>query len=304
MHHRFALVCALIVALTPMMGRAQSDASNAVIAIHELTWTSKAKSFGGLSGLEVSQDGRSFEAVSDFGIIYRGSFRRDTSENLQGLEAVTTLNFVPQKGHATKKKRDRDIESMAKFPNGKTALGIEGDHRLLIYDSLDQPPVYKVSLTNLALGGNAGIEAVAVDPAGRLYVSPERSISLIVPFPILALIDKRWVKVGDVQRVFGGRPVGADFGPDGNLYMLSRSFNGFAFATTVYKIAPSPEGLPNLSEPTVLLQSQFGQFDNLEGISAWRDKQGHIRLTLVSDDNKSAIQKTQFVELTLRKDLP
>jgi hypothetical protein len=37
--------------------------------------------------------------------------------------------------------------------------------------------------------------------------------------------------------------------------------------------------------------------DNLEGIAVWRDAEGFIRLTMISDDNgRAPFQRTEFVE--------
>jgi hypothetical protein len=46
----------------------------------------------------------------------------------------------------------------------------------------------------------------------------------------------------------------------------------------------------------VLLRSAAGTHDNLEGLAVWRDVGGHIRLTMISDDNFRFFQKTEFVE--------
>jgi hypothetical protein len=51
----------------------------------------------------------------------------------------------------------------------------------------------------------------------------------------------------------------------------------------------------SLSNETVLLETRSLQYDNLEGISVWRDGQG-IRLTMVSDDNFGMFQRTELVE--------
>ena len=42
--------------------------------------------------------------------------------------------------------------------------------------------------------------------------------------------------------------------------------------------------------------SAAGEHDNLEGIAVWRDRNGDIRITMISDDNYRAFQRTEFVE--------
>jgi hypothetical protein len=48
-----------------------------------------------------------------------------------------------------------------------------------------------------------------------------------------------------------------------------------------------------------LLRTPFGELDNMEGISVWRDADGRIRVTLVSDDNFFPLQQTIFAEFLL-----
>ena len=90
-------------------------------------------------------------------------------------------------------------------------------------------------------------------------------------------------------------PVGLDFGPDGNLYLLERDFAGVGFRSRVRRFGPDGG-----AEQT-LLQTRTGQFDNLEGISVWRDRRGGLRLTMVSDDNFRFFQQTQIVEFRLTR---
>ncbi|MDA1155104.1 MAG: esterase-like activity of phytase family protein, partial [Proteobacteria bacterium] len=48
----------------------------------------------------------------------------------------------------------------------------------------------------------------------------------------------------------------------------------------------------------VLLETRLRTHDNLEGISVWQDEQG-LRMTLISDDNYRALQRTEIVEYRL-----
>jgi len=49
-----------------------------------------------------------------------------------------------------------------------------------------------------------------------------------------------------------------------------------------------------------LIESRFREFDNLEGMSIWLDKNGEYWLTLVSDDNFNIFQITQLVEFKIK----
>ena len=51
-----------------------------------------------------------------------------------------------------------------------------------------------------------------------------------------------------------------------------------------------------VAEDLVLMQSEAGTYDNLEGLAVWQDGQGAIRLTAVSDDNFLPTQRTELVD--------
>jgi len=127
----------------------------------------------------------------------------------------------------------------------------------------------------------------------------EGSASIRTPFRIYQrATDGTWNTIYNLPRVGSFRPVGADFGPDGHLYVLTRGFNGFAFAAQIERVQFS-NGKPVGHER--LFAGEFGQFDNLEGISAWRDQQGKTRLVAISDDNFSRFQSTIIVEFELQE---
>jgi len=78
--------------------------------------------------------------------------------------------------------------------------------------------------------------------------------------------------------------------PDGQFYLLERDFTGLGFRTRIRQFDA------DFTNETVLLETGNARHDNLEGISAWRDDSGSIRLTLVSDDNFLFLQRTEIVE--------
>ena len=96
------------------------------------------------------------------------------------------------------------------------------------------------------------------------------------------------------DRADGFQPVGADIGPDGHLYVLERRVvDRLGFASRVWRYALTDTGL---SDEALLIVSGLGTHDNLEGLAAWRDATGRIRLTMMSDDNFGRWQNTELVE--------
>ncbi len=254
-------------------------------------WAMENVHFGGFSGLELTADGTGFTALTDRGHIVTGTLIRD-GDRITAISAAEPTPLRDEKGRALPRALN-DSEGLAIGADGQTYVSFEGRHRVWAYDGngipsqLPRPKVFR------RLQGNSGLEALAIDARGHLFVLPERSGELTRPFPIWRHDGQRWRHVHDLPRQGGFLPVGADFGPDGRLYVLERSFTGFAFRSRVRALTLGPGR--TLTSQT-LLTSRAWQHDNLEGLSVWQDAQGQIRLTMISDDNFRAIQSTQFVE--------
>jgi hypothetical protein len=53
---------------------------------------------------------------------------------------------------------------------------------------------------------------------------------------------------------------------------------------------------------TLIFADMAYQIDNMEGLSVHRNQQGEIILTLVSDDNFSAVQRTLLLQFRLAEE--
>ena len=80
--------------------------------------------------------------------------------------------------------------------------------------------------------------------------------------------------------------------------MLERDFSWLGgFATRVRRFTLGPDGL---GDEVTLLETRFGELDNMEGISVWRDAAGpHPRRRCISDDNFFPLQRTMLAEYLL-----
>lgn len=258
------------------------------------TWRSDAQAFGGFSGLEISDDGLGFVALSDRATLWHGQITRDAAGTITAISAEG-----PQRMRDSKGKRLRgdaaDSEGLAIAPDGTIHVSFEGLHRVARYappepaaQRLPQPRDFQ------GLQFNASLEALAIDAKGALYTLPERSGAAGRPFPVFRFRDGSWDRPFSIPRDGNWLPVGADFGPDGQLYLLERDFWGLlGFLTRVRRFHLDGDALGG---GEVLLQTHASRHDNLEGISAWRDATGAIRLTMISDDNFRFLQRTEFVE--------
>ncbi|MDJ0822897.1 MAG: esterase-like activity of phytase family protein [Paracoccaceae bacterium] len=257
-------------------------------------WQVDDPNFGGFSGLELSADGTQFTALTDRGHVVSGTLTRE-GERITSISAGTLTPLRNPQGKVLPRALN-DAEGLAIGPQGRTYVSFEGRHRVWAYDNQGRPTPLPRPKAFRRLQPNSGLEALAINAEGHLYVLPERSGALQRPFPIWRFDGRNWRHVYDVPRSGGFLPVGADFGPDGRLYLLERAFTGFAFRSRVRVLMLGPK---RTVTSETLLTTPSWRHDNLEGLSVWKDAKNRIRLTMISDDNFRMIQRTQFVEYVI-----
>ena len=190
----------------------------------------------------------------------------------------------------------RDSEGLAIAADGTAYVSFEWMHRVWSYPDIEGParplPLHR---DFGGFAGNAGLEALAIDAGGTLYALPDRSGGLTEPFPVYRYRDGTWDKPCSIERRGEFLPVGADFGPDGLFYLLERRFLGvFGLQSRVRRFLIEGD---TIGQEQTLFETAPWTHDNLEGIAVWRDSEGFIRLTMISDDNgRAPLQRTEFVE--------
>lgn len=260
-----------------------------------LTWSKPAGTEGGYSGIEVSDDGATFVAITDQAMISTGRILRG-GDRIAGVDALTLAPLLSTRGERLKG-GDADAEGLARAADGALYISFESNDRIARHtdpalpgELLPRAPGFR------ALQNNSALEALAIGPDGTLYSLPERSGEWERPFPVFRFRNGRWDDTLRIPRRDRFLPVGADFGPDGRFYLLERDFQWLnGFATRVRSFALGPDGF---GDEVILLTTPFGTHDNLEGLSVWSDGTS-IRLTMVSDDNESIFQRTELVEYRL-----
>jgi hypothetical protein len=284
----FAMICATSLLAEPV-----------AVPIAHVTWEPSVDGFGGLSGLEVSKDGSSFVSVSDDGVLYRGDFVRASDGTLLKASLIETIPLVVDTGLRPDEKRERDMEGLAIADNGAFHVSVENKFRILSYPDARSTPTFRGLPTfKTKTPKNTGFEALALTSNGDFIALREGSPNIRTPYDIYQSNQAgSWDVVYQLPRRGRFRPVGADFGPDGHLYVLTRAFNGFGFAAQIYQIRYK-KGAP--TDHTLVYSGTFGQFDNLEGLAVWRDDADEIRMVAISDDNFSAAQSTIIVEFRLQ----
>lgn len=262
--------------------------------IGTFVWSGEGTDFGGFSGIEISDDGLGFHTITDRANLYWGSIERDPSGRIRHLNIAGRAHLQDSKGVPLPEGYLGDSEGLAIGQDGRIWVSFEGLDRLAAYDDPDQPAqrIRKPPVLS-ELQTNSGMEALAIDDQGMILSLPERSGKLNRPFPVLRYRDGKWTQPYSISRDGDWLPVGADFGPDGRLYLLERGFHGIlGFSSRVRRFDAGPD---SISDGEVLLETRSLQYDNLEGLAVWRDGQG-LRLTMISDDNFLFVQRTELVE--------
>jgi hypothetical protein len=281
-----------LLALMGLLAAGPLPAAEAVF-VGEHVWRLRANGLGGLSGLEVSQNGASFVAVSDKGRFVTGRFLRHGDVITDVTDAyvgpIRTVKGPPVGGY------DIDAEGLAQDAEGRLYVSFEANDRVRLYPTVtDRAVSIPVHPDFYTFQENSSLEALAVGADGTIYTIPERSGEWDRPFPVYRYRGGAWDQPFTVPRRDKFLVVGADIGPDGMFYLLEREFLWYGgFATRIRRFSMTETGFDG--EET-LLTTGYGRFDNLEGLSVWRDAAGAIRLTMVSDDNFSRLQVTEFVE--------
>ncbi|MEM6384948.1 MAG: esterase-like activity of phytase family protein [Pseudomonadota bacterium] len=249
----------------------------------------------GVSGLEVASDGQSFIAVSDQGWWLEGRFAREQG-NIAGIELTAIEPIISHKGLPVAARRVgdwSDAEGLAIGADGRAWIAFERWTRAYLFDeAFAQARWIKDHPTFRDHAENWQLEAAAVDPDGTLYVFSEKPLS--DGFPIYRLGDnQQWEIDGYLPEKDIFAIVGADFSEDGALYLLERKLVvGLWWQNRIRRVRLDG------SEDRIIWTGERGEYENLEGISVWRDDIG-LRLTLVSDNNGGNNTPTQFVEFRL-----
>ncbi|MCB2095430.1 MAG: esterase-like activity of phytase family protein [Rhodobacteraceae bacterium] len=257
-------------------------------------WHEDSPLFGGLSALDLGEDGEAFVTVSDSAAIFAGRFSRNAQGAVTGVEAGAP--FVPLSHHGTPIRPPMDdAEGIALLPGGGLAISYETQDRIGIYGKAGRTYVTELWADALKhFEPNYGAEALAADAEGTLYTMPEKPLTAGGDFPIYRYRNAVWDQPFALVRKGNWRPVGADFGQDGRLYVLERDYWGLiGFMSRVRRLTLAGD---SIVADELLLETGAGIHDNLEGLAVWRDGAGKTRLTMISDDNFLPTQRTEIVD--------
>ncbi|MEL6200849.1 MAG: esterase-like activity of phytase family protein [Pseudomonadota bacterium] len=274
-----------------------------------LEMESREQHFGAISGVDFS--GEAIWLVTDTGFWLQGSLNRNENGAPEAITATSIGEITAKGGARFSNKWEADAEGIAIAQDGTVVISFERDHRIAQYQwdganlrfvEDEQPPVPLYELRQ-----NRGFEGVAVAPENFAY-----------PQAIVGLSEKSL----DKQRNIMGfvNPPGPSnafefsllrtdnfdvtdiaFLPTGDLLVLERRFNlSQGIAMRIRQIDGDQLTERSTVDGKTLLEADMSyQIDNMEGLAITPLGDDQVRLTLVSDDNKSLLQRNLLLEFAL-----
>lgn len=297
MHRRSSVQIALTLFLIVVCsaGVARADGQGRAQFVASFAWQMNKPWFGGWSGIEISPDGTQMTAITDRGRLIRADVHR-TNGQITGIAPRKWWRLKASTGRVLTK-QITDSEGLALDSAGRIHISFEGITRVARYHppggAASVLPSHKAFKT---FPRNGSLEALAIDAQNRLFTIPEK-LYKTDRMQIYAVQNGTFALKFGLSGGDGFLPVGADFDAQGRLYVLERGWNIFGFRTRVRRWDMSEDGPAN---EQLLLQTETGTHDNLEGLAVWQDEAGRTRITMISDDNFLWLQRTEIVEYSVR----
>ena len=256
------------------------------------------KDYGGFSGLVISNEGTEALVVTDKSFFFVLELLRDENDILTGYSVIRKGRILSSKGEHLNG-RNTDSESIVIDKNNNYYISFESNHRIMMHSKVEGKGVFVPKHPMFRkLSVNKGIEALAIDADNRLIAIPEKPPSGISDIPIFRLQNDEWEIVKYVKINDNFLVTDAEILPEGLLLILERKFSWTQGFKTRFRLI-SLDKFDN-KEPVTVFTSTANQFDNLEGVTLWKDKNGEMRILTVSDDNFHPLQQSEIREFFLK----
>lgn len=275
--------------------------------------TSENPHFAALSGVDVEEN--ELIATTERGYFVLFTLRRDIEGRILGFAST---EIEPQLNASGERFEDGAAHSVAMARDSVSGLywaAYEHDHRILGRRELNGAAIASIAQLSaiklpevgggvraLATARNRALIAIAAAPVRQAGETPRSALGPVVGWRLAAERAERF----EIERTPGFRPSGADFGPDGALYLLEtrpaspgrrgalrvRRFD----AEAVRDVAETPR----LGAGKVVLElTDAAPIGRMEGLAVDAAENGDIVLTLVSGDGEAGGAATRLLQFQL-----
>jgi hypothetical protein len=271
-----------------------------------LEMTSASSDFGGLSAFRYLDSGKKFLGITDTGFWYAGTMQRDEEGRPASIGNFRLAPIQSEEGLPVEGKWNSDAEGMSVYGDTVT-VSFERIHRIAEY-ALDlenfasTPKNVPLPIPREELRNNRGIETIAYSPApgplhGARIAVTEKSINEAGDM-FAAVLEGPQKGIFFVKRRDDFDVSDGDFLPDGDLLLLERRFSMASGVVLRIRRIPMASIKPGATvDGEFILQADMrNQIDNMEGLDVWQTADGSTRLSLVSDDNHSILQRNLYLE--------
>jgi hypothetical protein len=276
---------------------------------------------GGLSDLYTWDNGRRLLSLSDDGNWFTADLETGADGKPLDLKAAAVADLEIEPGVA-REKLMLDSEGLAvrRTADGfEAAVSFEENHRILRYTGGADPrdlalhrgqPLAGQPAELKTLRWSKGLEALAATPPGHPLGDAIVGIS---EWPRHGEDDLLGLIIGGttpgvfhVKRRDGFDATAAAFLPGGDLILLERRFQLLTGpGMRIRRIAAAEIRPGNLADGEVLITASIiDAIDNMEGLAVDTAPDGSTLLTVISDDNRSLMQRTLILRFKLLDTAP
>ncbi len=271
---------------------------------------SSDRNIGGLSGIESLDGGQSLIAITDNGLWFAADVEQEPDGTPLGISNARYIAMRDLDGKTLRKQWRHDTEAMT-FDGNTLLVAAEQANAIYRYpwplltgqenmiEDLSVSPEIK------SLRGSKGLEAMAMAPegsalSGTLVAIAERGAEGEANLPGFLIRDGAQ-HLFSISRSDRFDATDAAFLPSGDLLLLERRYNlrdliGMRlrrFAAADIKPSAHLDG-------EILMVADFGyQIDNMEGLAVHVSEAGQTIVTLISDNNRSLLQRTLLLRFEL-----
>lgn len=265
--------------------------------------------FASMSGFRFLDPGSRFIGVTDSGFWYFGRIVRDGGGRPTGVADFTMQPMVDADGVVTTEKWHTDAEGLA-VRGDEATVGFEREHRIATFDIRPGAMTSETGRLDFLvpadeLRRNKGFETIAYAPensplAGARIAITERSIDRQGNI-FAAVLEGPEKGIFKVVRHGTFDITDGVFLADGDLLLLERSFNmAEGVKMRLRRVDGSTIGKGRTIDGEFLFEADLNyQIDNMEGLDAWVDGDGRQRISIISDDNHSILQRNLYLEFIL-----